>query len=335
LIEGTMSNATGVREFLQLTVESAYLTPKTSPVRGTDLLVIPLVDGNAYTVRPNPVVIDLPYGGGYAVRRSSVSDKMELRGKLRTRLCYSQAAVLLGLGLQRVNSGQTAPWVNTEPVGDLASVTIDHAIFQDDTATYKRRRHKGLKCAGGSFEIGEDSEVGTLELDLVGSTPEGNTIDDSSDPDDTAFPVPDDDEYPTDYVLFTDSGGNVHFNNVLFGEYTSLRTSWTNKLDVKFFARHFVQKIRCYGRDVMLDSDVILRQDPDFRGSLYEATAALASTSLVFNNGTHAITFDWKTNSRIKSLDDNLPLETIYGRRLSLASGYDVANTTDFSFSYS
>lgn len=330
-----MSNASGVREFLQITQEAAYKSFNGSVTRGTNQIVIALQDGNSYTMRPKPITVDIPYGGGLAVRKSSISDKTECKGKLKTRLCYSQANMLIGWGLTRVNSAQTAPWTTTEPIGDLASCTVDHAIYQDDTGTYKRRRYLGVKVSGGSIDVSEQSETAMLELDLVGSTPQGNTFDSSSDPDATAFPVPADSDYATDYVLFTDSGGNVTFNSAAFGEYTSLKTSWTNKLDMKYFANRFVQKIRNYGREIKLDSDVILLASPDFRGTYYELVAALAETSVVFNSGTHSITLDWKTNSRIDGLDDDLPLDKIYGRKLSLVSGYDVANTTDFSFSYS
>src|SRR6185503_5771302 len=330
-----MSNASGVREFLQITEENAYKTFNGAVSRGTNQIAIALQEGNAFTMRPRPVKINIPYGGGLAVRKASVSDKTELKGKLRTLLTYSQASLLLGAGLTRINGAQTAPWTTTEPIGDLASFTIDHGIYRDDTGDYKRTRYLGCKITGGSIEVSEDSETTVLDLDIVGSTPQGNTFDSSSDPGSSPFPIPADSDYATDYVLFSHSGGNLTRNNAAFAEYTRLKVSWENVIDAKYFANRFVQKVRCYGRQLMLDSDIVLRASPNFRSSYYELTTALDETKLVFNNGTHNITLDFYTNALIDSLEDDTSLEKLYGRKLQLISGYDTGNTADFAFSYS
>src|SRR4051812_44429476 len=98
------------REFLQITKESSYGVKKTTPVRGTDQIAIRLEDGNSFTPRANPVTVPVMYGGGYNVEVDTISDKTEVKGSLKTTLCYSQASLLLGWALSKVGVGQTTPW---------------------------------------------------------------------------------------------------------------------------------------------------------------------------------------------------------------------------------
>ncbi len=54
-----------------------------------------LSGANQFTMRAVPVVVEVPYGGGFNVTAESISDKQELKGSLTTELCYSQAKMLL------------------------------------------------------------------------------------------------------------------------------------------------------------------------------------------------------------------------------------------------
>src|SRR4051794_33279942 len=98
------------REFVQITKESAFGVKKTSPVRGTDQIVIRLEEGNSFTPRATPVTASVMYGGGYNVESDTISDKTEVKGSLKTTLCYAQAEMLLGMALTKINPGQTEPW---------------------------------------------------------------------------------------------------------------------------------------------------------------------------------------------------------------------------------
>lgn len=321
------------REFLQITQESAYGTPVVSPVRGTSQLVMRLSGANQFTMRAVPVVVDVPYGGGWNVTAESISDKQELKGSLTTELCYSQASMLMGMGLTRINAGQTLPWVTTEPVNQLVSVTIDHAIWQDDTGAYKRSRYKGVKVDGGKIELSEDSQKVMLTLDLIGGTPEGNPYDSSTDPDATVFPQPTDAEYPTDFVLFIHANGGLTLSGGVFAEFTQLTASWKNMLQAQWFANRFVNKLRSYGRKITLDATCNILATPDVRTAFKALTAVTGK--LILTNTTHTITLDLKTNARYENLDDDLKLDQTFQRKITLGSRYDKgAAHTDFSFTY-
>src|SRR5215467_6636278 len=94
------------REYLMIVQEHAYGTPVTTPrmwdqttaygLSNYDGLYIRLDGGNAFTPRPRPTgITNVPYGGGFATRAYSVSDKQEVRGNLTTKLCVGQAPMLL------------------------------------------------------------------------------------------------------------------------------------------------------------------------------------------------------------------------------------------------
>jgi hypothetical protein len=320
-----------IREFLQITRETAYKTPHATPARGTDLIVCRLDDGNSFTMRGNPIAVPIMYGGGYAVQSTDVSDKMEVKGSLKVKLCYSQALTLLGLGINKISADQTAPWTTTEPVGDLASVTIDHAILNDDTGGYNRTRYRGCKCTGGRLECSEESQVSTLSLDLQGGDYQGNPYDGSADPDATVFPVPADDEYPTDFVQYSQSGGGFFLGSLVTAraQYSTLSLAWTNKIDSRYFGSRFVSINRSLGREMTLNADMMIVSTPDDR-TTFESLGPLAM-KLTFSNGTNSILFDYRANSRIRALPDDLPLDKIYFRRYELVNRYDVQAHADMS----
>jgi hypothetical protein len=320
-----------IREFLQVTRETAYKTPHATPARGSEQIVIRLDDGNSFTMRPNPVAVDIMYGGGYAVIATSVSDKTELKGALKCKLCYSQAPTLLGFGLSKISPDQTLPWATTEPAGDLPSVTIDHAILMDDTGAYKRTRYLGCKCTGGRLDSGEDPQVTTLNLDLQGGLYQGNPYDGSADPSATDFPIPADNEYPTDFVLYSQSGGNLFVGSLVTARanFSTLGLAWSNKIDSRWFGSRFTSIIRSLGREMSLNADVMIVSAPDDRAT-FESLGPLAA-KLTFSDGTHSILFDYKANSRIKTLADDLPLDKIYFRRFELQNRYDVQAHADMT----
>src|SRR4051812_36817788 len=119
------------REFLWIVKESSLGTVMTSPTAGTDSIYIPLVDGNSFSMVAEPVIEEIPYGGGLAVAAEAISDHYGCKGQLKTKLYPSQAAMLLGLLMTRVD-GAGAPWITSEPTGDLASVSIYHAVRRSD-----------------------------------------------------------------------------------------------------------------------------------------------------------------------------------------------------------
>ncbi len=207
-----------IREYVQLTQESAYGVPVAAPVRGTSQISIRLPGPNQQTMRPNPIVQPVPYGGGFSVIRDSVSDKTELKGTLTTPLFYSQAKFLLGWGLQRIATG-TTPWTTSEPNSQFASCTLDHALM-DDLGNWRRTRYVGVKVDQCKISISDESQYATIALDVLGGTYKGNVYDASTDPDDTDAPIPANADFPNDFVLFIETNGGFTLGAALRAEYS-------------------------------------------------------------------------------------------------------------------
>jgi len=319
------------REFLQITQESSFGVMAATPTRGTNQIAIRLPGSNQFTMRPNPVVQPMPYGGGFQVIADTVSDKQECRGQLSTPLAYSQAKFLLDWASTRVSSG-TIPWTTTEVAGQFASCTIDHAIMYDDTGAVKRTRYTGCKVDKWKFDISDESQYGTLQLDLIGSNFEGNTFDSSTDPTATDFPIPLDTDFPTDFILWVHSGGGLTIGSATRTEYTTLSLSGDNQSDVRYYATRILQVIRSYGTMFSVDSDITLVSTPDDRAALIYITAQ--PITIVFSGGTHSVTLAYHGNNRIKGLTDDTQLGKIFGRKLSLENRYDRTAGAYFGFTY-
>jgi hypothetical protein len=320
------------REFIQVTEESAFGTVVTTPVRGTSQIVIRLPGSNQFTMRPNPVKQEIPYGGGFQVIGHSVSDKTELRGQITTPLCYTQAKFLLDWASTRIDATGTTPWTTTEPQHQFASCTIDHAIMYDDTAAIVRKRYTGCKVDRWKIDISEESQYATLTLDVIGSTYQGNTFDSSTDPTGTVFPIPADADFPSDFVLWIHSGGGLTIGSTTRTEYTSISLGGDNQSDVRYFANRFVKLIRSFGSMYTLDSDITLISTPDDRVALQQILAQPGE--VVFNGGTHMITINLFGNNYIRTLADDTQIGKIYGRRLNLVNRYDYTAGNWFAFSF-
>ena len=99
-------------------------------------------------MRPRPVMVTVPYGGGVAIPAFTVSDKQILEGTYKTKL-YAGAftQMLLQLACQQVNSlgyvglsGVSSGWQygpaagsTGSQAGNLPSVSIFHAIQRGTT----------------------------------------------------------------------------------------------------------------------------------------------------------------------------------------------------------
>jgi hypothetical protein len=315
------------REFLLLVTESAYKTPKASPVVGTDSIYIRLDGGNAFKMRPRPMPVSIPYGGGVATDNFTVSDKILCAGTLTTKLYATQAKLLLGWAGSVINSGQTSPWTTTEPAGDLASMAVYHAVQRSD-GTYKRRLYLGTKVDSWSLEFSEESQVGTLNLELSASTPQGNSFDASADPTATPFPAPTDVQLPTDPYLFIHSSGTLTMGSAR-SNFSGFRIASKNKLAKRWWANRFCALMRFTGRDTSLDCTHYYQASPDDR-PVYEALTTM-SGSVVLNNGSKTTTIGMQAANVFSAVEDQLPLSDLYTQQLTLKNQYDNAAGTDLT----
>ena len=183
------------REFLLLVQESAYKTPATAvvwPTGSATAFYIRMDGSNAFTMRPRPVMVTVPYGGGLAVDAFRVADKFRVQGQADYQALRGTAlGVPPGLGGEADQYGPDQPWTTTEIAGDLASVAIYHGIARSD-GTIKRRVYLGCKVDSWDLDVSENSTIATLSLDITGSTPQGNQFDASNDPNSSVFPAPTD-----------------------------------------------------------------------------------------------------------------------------------------------
>jgi hypothetical protein len=318
-------------EHLMLVKESAYGTPMSSPVAGTDSIYIRLTESNAFTMIDDPIMEAVPYGGGWDEDAEQVSDHAECKGKLTTLVYPAQAAFLFGWALTRVNAGQTAPWTTTELPGDLASVSCYHAFRKSD-GSFKRERWAGTKVLGLTVSCSRSSPKLALSLDLQAQKPVGNTIDASSDPDATEFPLPNDSDLPTGPFVFRHSGGNFSLGGSVRSAYESLSMSVQNKFDPRFFEGYYLQLCGLKGRKSTLDADLLLKPTPDDRAS-YRALTSLAC-SVAFGNGTHTLTLNYHAKNTIGKLPRDLPLGKEFLHRLNLINNFDPSAGTGIDFTY-
>ncbi len=330
------------REFLLLVQESAYKTPVASPSvynygsspPSTPSAFYMRLDGaNVFTMRPRPVMVAVPYGGGVAIDAFRVSDKIECKGKLVTKLYAGPLSqFLLQWAAQQINTGQTSPWTTTEPAGDLASVAIYHAIARSD-GSIKRRVYLGCKVDGWDVEVSEDGTIATLSMDLSASTPQGNQFDSSTDPAGTVFPAPVDspNQMPINPYLFIHASGGLTVGTVR-STFQSIKISSKNQLARRFWANRFVNLMRFVGRSTTLDAANFYASTPDDRTS-YEGLTT-ETTSFALNNGTHSVTFTLNTASVITTFEDQLPLNDLYTQTMTVTNQWDPTAGSDLALTF-
>jgi len=328
------------REFLLLVEESAYKTPVASPTvynwttpNAANAFYIRLDGANTFTMRPRPVMVAVPYGGGVAIDAFRVSDKIECKGRLVCKLYAGLLSqFLLEWAAQPINSGQTAPWTTTEPAGDLASVSCYHAIVRSD-GTIKRRVYLGTKVDGWDIDVSEDSTIATISLDLSASTPQGNQFDSSTDPTAGTFPAPTDspNQMPINPYVFTHASGGLTVGSART-QFQSLKLSSKNVIARRFWANRFVNLMRFVGRSTTLQAVNFYVPSPDDR-TAYEGLTT-ETTSLALSNGTHSITWTLNTASVITQFEDQLPLNDLYTQTMTVTNQWDPTATGDMTMSF-
>jgi hypothetical protein len=318
------------REYLWIVKESSLGTVMTSPTAGTDSIYVRLVDGNSFSMVAEPVIEDIPYGGGFAVSADAVSDHYGCAGQLKTKLYPSQAPLLLALLATRVSSDQTVPWATTEPPGDLASVSIYHAVRRSD-GTYQRKRFAGVKAKGGRIEVSRQSTSATLTLELQAARSYGNAMDGSPDPDASEFPAPAETDYPAGPYTFKNTAGRVTVGSIRT-QYDSLAIAIQNALDGRWFETSYLTLNQFCGRSSTLDVDLYLKANPDDR-SAFEAITA-QSCSVEFSNGTNSATIQFNGKNHITKLPYDLPLDKAFMEKLSLKNRFSPSAGEDLSVAF-
>ncbi len=322
-----------MKRWLRLSQEGVFGTFHTSsPVQ-----IWPrLSSADSFKVMTTPEFWTIMSGSGFAVEALVGTQTTGLAATLTCPLCYAEASFLLGGALTRINSGQTAPWVTTEIAGDLASFTADYAWTNVD-GTIRRKRFLGCKIVTVELSGSRDSQVVMGTFGIIGSTPQGNSFDASSDPDGTVLPEPADSVFSTDPVLFEHARSGLHINNVARSNFQSLSFSCQSKCKAYFDESRFANLIRMNGRTVTLSGNSRLKATPDDR-ALYEAATNLIDVNtLVFTNGTHTITLDFQGANYFTSIGEAFPLDEEIYFSWAVKNQLDTSetgNNPDFTFTY-
>jgi hypothetical protein len=316
-----------IREFLWVVKESALGTPMASPTAGTDSIFIHLVEGNSFDMTAKPLKIKLPYGGGFAVTRQTISDRYELKGNLKTKLYPSQAQMLLDWATTRITS-VPAPWTTSEIIGDLASCSLFHGYTQNNTA-FLKKQYGGCKVGSAGIEIGTEATVASLTMGLQAATVTAFGTN-SGDPTTT---LPTEADYPSGPYSFVGTAGLLSIASTRTN-YSSLSIKFENKLDPQWYETAGLSTLGCYGRDSTLEAMIRLKPSPDDRIAYELLTAQAVSVGLV--GGGHTLTLTYNGQNITDDYARDLALGKAFSAKLSLLNQWDPAANSgaggDFSF---
>ena len=203
-----------------------------------------------------------------------------------------------------------------------------------------------MKVKAWNLEISQDSQIGTLSLDLTGAVrratmghvdrPDADVGGDG--PDLHRGPArgqrvrPPRDEQPADQPLPVHQRlehgrvGRRGFLDMGFGRWRARhvpvgRAVVRQQLRDRFWANRFVQFSQFCGRDLKLTAQNFYSNSPDDRTTFEGLTAQSISFSI--GNGTHSVTFVMNTNNILTSVEDHLPLDDVYTQTLTATSQYD------------
>jgi hypothetical protein len=316
-----------MKRFLRLTQEAAFGTYAS----GGTVIWPRLSSSGAFKVMQQPEFWTVMDGSGLGVQALAGTNTMALAGSLTTEITATQAPFLLGWVFQRINTAQTSPWPTAELPNDLASVTADYARTNFE-ATIRRKRYLGVKSNSCSLQCSKESPKLMGTFGLVGSTPQGNAYDSSSDPTSGVFAEPALTVFPSDVYLFQHLSGNVTIGGAARTNFDSFSLTLTNKCKAYFDEGHFANAIRMGGRSLTVQLRMRLKGTPDDWAAYEQGTATAAS--FTFNNGTHTIALDMKSKCYINPIDEESPIDEEHYASVTLVNQLDAAAGTDFAISF-
>lgn len=288
-------------QFVRLTTESTY-NAYNSAGATLDLF---LPSGNAQTIRPDAKFWEIADAGvGNRLVRRNVG-WTSVGGTISTLLFPSQAPALLALA---------ATFVSSPPCYDIASFTVDHAIFLDFGCTAIYRRYTGCKISNLalSADMSDGGYPWVAKIDVIGSTPRTITSSDFATP--TLGSYPADDPY-----LFGEAAGNVVVGAARTN-FQSLSVVVANTIGAFRDENPYASSVSWFSRRIGFGGKFRFKSNAD--RLLYEAGTKQAA-SLELNNGTHTVTFGFGGQTIIDSIADDLPMNDFDTYTLSMTSMMD------------
>jgi hypothetical protein len=319
-----------MRRIFRATTESVFGTFDSSPA-GQDY--IPMDTPNSFkpmTTRPVWTIRD---GSGPNIPYLRGSEILQVQGKLTTRL-YWETVQYWATWMTRINSAQTSPWATNQKHYDYASKTLDFGYTYDDE-TMKRMRYLGCKPgANVTFTASNAPENPflTLDMDIFGQKPVPNVYTTDATPTATDFPEPTGSQLPTNPIVFQECQFTyANTINDLFDRFTVTIASMVRPY---FDNGRIANRIHCRGRTVTLSCHPLLQVVTDPRLK-YEAQQAIGNCKLVFSDGgTHTLTFDFRSNSYLDSINEDMVLDEDAYTDFTATALLDTGPGDDFSISF-
>jgi hypothetical protein len=317
------------REFARIITESVFGTPTSTPVLDTDYLALRLESPGQLGVRYDPERWTLNDGKGMNLLHLTGSERGMPSGRLSMKLYREHAPVILKWIFQQITSG-SVPWTQTDRTGDLASCTIQHAIVLEDSgATVERRQHFGNKVRRATLRADNTSDLWTVELDIVGKTSAGLTLDLSTDPDATAFPEPALADFPDNPYTFQD------ITSLKIGstrtEVSSVEITVENTLDPRYFLARHPSMIRYISRRITMSATLLYASAAD-RASYENLTAV--DSELIVDDGSDSWKLDMFGSPRITTISDQINHDKAHDQVLTITSFLDNTAGTDATLSF-
>lgn len=237
--------------------------------------------------------------------------------------------------LNRVNSGQTAPWTTDQRERDLASMSFEYG-YDYFNRTIVRERYTGVKV--NDWELSSTADPANpwlnFRYNLVGSKALPDPITGGSAPTNVEFPEPSfcgSTFTPLTFwqLVFTFDGAALDFFDRV-----SIRGQHT--VTTHFDSKRYYNRIHIHGRTVTLSARIRLdaSNDPRVR---WLAQSALGTTKLVFTKpGVDADTLELsiRGNSRVDQVEEEHTADADGYTTFTATAMLDCGTGDDFAVTY-
>lgn len=316
-----------MRRFARFTQEAAFGVYKTSD----PVAIHPrLSANNSIGIMEAPDFYTIMDGSGRGVQAMAGTPTTRIEGTLVTELGPTVAPFLASWAGVRVNDGQTAPWVTTEMPLDLASCTVDLGRAKFNAAALKRTRYLGMKVGSLGLACSKDQPKLLATIGMVGSKFLPNPWEETAGPDAIAFPEPACSDQPWDVYLFQQLKGKVTVGGVSRSNFESFSLQLQNQLAVYWDEDRFANAIRCVGRTLTATVRLRDKTSPDDWTTYLSGTPGAASFEFADGTG-NTLKFDFKGNTYISGIEQDLPLDAEPYYTLTITNQLDPSTCVDFT----
>lgn len=305
---------------------------------------IQLTDSNAFTLRPVPVRWTIRSAGGYNRRVLSGSFKTLTTGNLNNLVIFGSQANSLWFGSSFAWLVPYSYSSGGSTIYELPSCSIDHVIADESGVfTQITKRYLGVKVSAWSFTSNSDASLARLSLTLFAKSFQNSGFSPAiaSDPAYSSYPgAPGDPPYVHQHasanVTFGATGSASNRYQSGFDQFT---VNARHMLDPRFFNSTNIAYLRYCGRDMDYSITFPYRVDvTNDRVTLFESSSTLTGVTPVTMNITysipgtsHTFEFDFKTNSLVGTITDDLNFSQLFMQNITGWSQVDSTALTDFA----